>query len=419
MYSFTSEFIKQIQQAEDVLQIQPGEQFSKDLFDACIRMAERGIAIELYLDNRHIHFLEENPYVLNACIQLITKGACVFSVASGQQSATNFMLDFRRYGWSTADKLHFEADQSIETMEFQRMLILFDTLKKQSSSYLIRKDDIQIDYTLSNDTILSGDSIELTWQIKNASKVIIQGLGEVNAFGRTYIKPEQDTIIKIGAYNKQQVQLKAFMVRVADIRENLQYDIGFIDEHTKEYTSLVNSDLHPHVYGVSKGHRMRLHWQITKAQEVHISPFNKKNTSGIIEFIPTESMTIEIQAVFNATTFVRNIQILLFPIPVLSNPVMPIDVLTQTRFSLPKPKGFSAHAQSVKQAEQERYQSLNNSLTSYAKKLRTSDRTFLQLTKDVFVRLKNTYASRTEIVEELKSIESYYEHRHNKNGISK
>lgn len=400
--------IAEIKKAEHALMIHPENLITSDILISCINLVEKRIALELFLDMENKLFLEENPFLFKKCCELINKGGSVFLVKNN--TPTNYwkcIIDFKEYIYYATEEgqaIH-ETDQ--DTLVFEDALIDFQRKRQEGSPYLIG-GDIKIRFNVSEPLILKGDTVELNWEVEGAFKVIVQGLGEVEAYGRKKIKLEQDTIIKIGASNNRQFQFKAIQVRVSEADPEITYDIGYISEGTKQYNSLVNSDLHPHVYGVSKGNQVKLTWNLPKATEVKIIPFDKTETVGEHTFIASSSLQIVIKAVIFNKTFHRKIQVLVFPIPLLKENLISVMPLETKKYSLSIPLLLHEKTEHFPAFKKQEYLRLRKKITkehSFSK----GKMNLTTLKEGLFNFLKEKYSPRTGIMKAIQSIQSYYE----------
>jgi hypothetical protein len=294
------------------------------VISSCLQMAERGVAVELFFNECNKEFLRNNQFILNRCFQFISRGGSIY-IASDSLSPA-FSVDY----------------QQTFHDEFRRM-------REASTPYLQEPDDIRIRIKTSAATIVNGDAIELSWEVDNADEVLIQGVGEVEHHGSRTILLAEDTIIKIGASNKNQVQLRTLPIRVINGETSISYDLGFISPNTGNFNTLVNSNAYPHVYGVSKGHDIKLMWNVSQAAEVTIDPFGITTPSGEFTFTPTSSLDIEIRATISDRIVTRKIHLHVFPIILFSGKLVetPIIIKPIKEFYAPRPGTGEASKRSI------------------------------------------------------------------------
>lgn len=412
--------IEEIKKAEHALMIHPENLISSDLLISCINLVEKRTALELFIDMENKLFLEENPFLFNKCCELIRKGGTIFLIPNNSTTQYwNCLIDFREfvyYDTKEGQVLH-ETDQ--DTLVFQNALIDFQRKRQEGRPYLIGKGDIKIRINVSEPLIMKGDTVELNWEVDGAFKVIVEGLGEVEAYGRKKIKLEQDTIFKIGASNNHQFQFKAIQARVSETDPEITYDIGYISEGTMQFNSLVNSDLHPHVYGVSKENQVKLTWNLPKATEVKIIPFDKSETVGEFTFIASSSLQIEIKAVILNRTFIRKIQILVFPIPLLKENLISVMPLETKKYSVSIPLLLNEKTEHFPSFKKQEYLTLRKKIVEEHSNSSEGKINLKTLKEGLFNFLKEKYSPRTGIIKAIQSIQSYYEQPKSNRGNTK
>jgi hypothetical protein len=402
--------IAEIKKAEHALMIHLENLVTSEILMSCINLVEKRIALELFLDMENKLFLKENPFIFDKCCELINKGGCVFLINSNTTTKNwKCLIDFREFIYYATEEGQaiYETDQ--DTLVFQNALIDFQKIRQEGKPYLIGKD-INIRINVSEPLILKGDTVEVNWEVDGAFKVIVQGLGEVEAYGRKKIKLEQDTIIKIGASNKHQFKFKAIQVRVSETDPEITYDIGYISEGTKQYNSLVNSDLHPHVYGVSKGNQVKLTWNLPKATEVKIFPFDKSETVGEFTFIPSSSLQIEIKALIFNKTFSRKIQLMVFPIPLHKENLISVIPIETNRYSISIPLLLNEKTENFSAFKKQEYLKLRKKIFKEHSSFSDKKINLNTLRDGLFNFLKEKYSHRKGIIKAIQSIQSYYEH---------
>ena len=128
-------------------------------------------------------------------------------------------------------------------------------------------------------TLFKGKSTGITWAVEHAESVKIEGIGKVERVGNLPVKVLDDTILVIRASNRNQEKCRAiFLKTIASIE--IAYDIQFLNPASKEYVSLKTEDLNDGVFGVSRGSKVKLLWNVGHTEEVIISPFNIRASRG-------------------------------------------------------------------------------------------------------------------------------------------
>lgn len=406
----TDILIAKIEQAEHTLIVYIDGFISAEILNSCLTSIQKGLSLDLFLNAVNESFLETNLFLLNKCIQLVNQGGSIFMITNAENSESwKCITDFNELAYYSSAEQKVFHERIWGNSLSENILLDFERKKQENKPYLIENGDLQIKFNASEQLIQSGDSIELKWEVKGADKVIIQGLGEVEAFGRKKIILTKDTILKIGASNEQQSQIKTILIRVSETTPEIQYDIGFISAATKQYISLVNSDIHPHVYGISKGNQVKLTWKVLQAQSVTIMPFNLMETSGEYYFTPESSLTIEIQATIGNNILTRKIQVLLFPVPLFKEKLFSFDFFKNKKQTVPILVLFAGKIKEMKEEENQRYLSLSKKITN--QHLLISSKKFNLKAINIFLLeiLKERYSHRKGILQQINSIRSYYD----------
>jgi hypothetical protein len=394
--------IFELEKAEHSLKIRLNGVFNTEILDHCIHAVEKGVAVDLLICHETKFTIENDAFLLNKSIQLIKKGGCIYTTETNSEPKYwMYISDFNKTHPSNSPNGQTASEKQVAIIEFEK-------IKQSYSPYLIEKGDIQIRFSVSDTLILNGDTIELNWEVDGAETVIIQGLGEVDSYGKKKIYLDKNTIIKIGASNKHQSQIKALWVEVADADLDVEYDIGFIHPKNEVYTSLVKPDNHPHVYGVAKGNKVKINWSVPHATAVHIHPFDIKESTGSHTFYPTESMDIEIQAEIKNRVFRRKIQVLLFPIPVFTEKKISLQGFNETVFKIKIPEFPFQTAQQFLDTEKKKYQALVEKIDirkqEIGQKINKNN-----INDSFFTQLKNRYFNKKNILNELSALQSNYE----------
>lgn len=381
---------------------------SGEILEPCLVLAEKGIAIELYIEQGNEEYLTKNPFILNKCCLLINNGASI-SIVPKQMNKYSWqcITDFKEYSHNT-ENIEL-IDFPIESIEFQDSILFFEKLKNEALPYLVEKGDIQIIFKTSDTLLLNGDFVEIYWEVENATTVIIQGLGEVNAYGSKRIKLEKDTILKIGASNGRQSKIKAVFIKILDKNIKIPYDIKFKNGENDQYISLINSELYPHVYGVSKGNMVKLSWNIPDAESIKILPFNCSNRYGDFIFSPDSTISIEIHITLKQKLFIRKIQLLVFPIPIFKEKIASLKFLNANIFSIPIPNRNNDKINAILAFEKKRNSELNKKISDKYLSIESKKINLKNTNNSFFSNLKEKYFTKKEIVNELKSIHAFYE----------
>ncbi len=416
---FLNDLLKEIEKAEHALILYIDDLVAQEVLTSCLSAIDKGLSLDIFLSIENKIFLKENLFLLNTCIQLVDKGARIFMIDDHTDSTTwKSIVDFKEiiYYSLSAQKIIYEKeeDNSFLTNEF----LEFERKKEKASPYLAENGDLQINFNVSEPTVISGDPVELKWEVKGANKVIIQGLGEVEAFGRKKIIPTKDTLLKIGASNKRQSQIKVIPVRVSEKHLTIQYDLGFINTGTKQYASLVNSDIYPHTYGISKGHQVKFTWKVPKAQSITIMPFSLSGTSGEFYFTPSDSLTICINAMIGSNSITRKIQVLLFPVPLFKEKLFSAGFLKNKQQVLFTPLSKKEQTEKIRKEGVKRYKELTQKVNNHYLQTRHKKFNLKSINIFLFDVLREKFSHRKGILQQINAIRSHYEQPYTGKGTS-
>ncbi len=402
--NISSWFLGLIQEAKHSVFLITGTHLSQEILDACLRLLEKGLAVELLIDEGQERVLKTNTFLFNKCSLLVNKGASIYLVHDTLLLDTYGIIDYSRTGFFVAEKEAYVLDEVQEATLFRKSLKDYENRREAASPYLLEVGDVQVKIKVSETAILRGDQVELHWEVTGADKVIIQGLGEVSAYGKQKITLAESTIFKVGAYNQRQVQLKTLQVRVYD-ELVITYDLGFIQSKTQQYSSLVNTENYPHVFGVAQGHLVKLTWSVPEAKEVKVLPFGISQDSGEHVFMPTESMQIEIHASLIGLDFVRKIQLLVFPIPVFKELLVKPIALQAQQYHLDALKErevqWRRDLQDLKKAEHEHYKELRQKMSAYRCELGAKKLNLNRINSFIFSVLNKMYPHNAVIQDKL------------------
>ena len=399
--------------AEHAIMIHVCSEVSAAILDACTSALERGVAVEFFLDQKNQPALESNPFLLHKCLHLINKGGSVFITESdGDAKRYRCMSDFTEVRDIFPDRMITYLEERNQ-VDIQNITIDFKNRKQNSKPYLVEPGDIRMDLTASEHVVMKGDMVEIKWGVDLAERIVIRGIGEVDAYGSRKLKVDKNTIIRMGAYNDRQSQIRAVKIWVSE-EIKIAYDIGFLSPHTNTYTSLVQTENYPHVYGVASGNAIRFVWQVSDASEVKILPFNTTKNKGEQIFTPTGSMKIEIRAKIQGKVVTRKILVMIFPIPVFKDKLVPLmqNVEQYYRFTLPstlKP-GWNNYLHRLLRREEKRYKKLNSILYKQYFDIVSKRINLKRVNAFLFSFLKNKYTGKANIVNIIQSIQDYYDY---------
>jgi hypothetical protein len=296
-------------------------------------------------------------------------------------------------------------------VDIQNIARDFSDLAQSSKPYLTEPGDIRMHLSVSEQVIMKGDMVEVTWGVDLADRIVIQGIGEVEAYGSRKLKIDKHTTIRMGAYNDRQSQIRAIKIWVSE-EIRIIYDIGFLSPHSQAYTSLVQVENYPHVYGVARGNPIRLVWQVSEASEAKILPFNITKNKGEHVFTPEGSQQIIIQAKIQGKVVKRKIMLLIFPIPIFRDKLVPLMKNMGERFRFAPPPTaklrWSTDLREMLKREERRYKKLNSILYRHYFDAALKRINLERISTFLFNFLKTKYSGKTNVVSIIQSIQDYY-----------
>jgi len=132
-------------------------------------------------------------------------------------------------------------------------------------------------FTAMPDVVQKGQSVTLSWQVTNATKVSIEGIGEVPTSGTKKVKPESNTTYTLMATGEGGTQTATAEVEIA--KGPLPVIL---------FTAAPES--------VQTGQAVTLTWQVTNATEVNIEGIGRVPFKGTKQLKPTESTVYKLTA---------------------------------------------------------------------------------------------------------------------------
>jgi len=396
-----------ISTANHDLKLAISNKIDEELLMSITTLLEKGVAVTLALNSETEASLRDDVFLFNKCLVVQKKGGEIYFHHSLSET-----LAVSDYKVGFVDSKEGDAHQALRK---------FKALEKEFKPFITDDNDIKLSFKATDDIILKGDEITISWEAHNAETVIIQGIGEVEPVGKKKIRPANDTIFKIGAYNSSQSRLKTIGVKVfEDIL--IDYDLSFANPRTKEFSSLVKEENYPHVFGVARDNIVRLNWRVKDANDVVVKPFDIKEPAGEHEFVPKANMVIEIQAEVLGRTLKRKIQLLVFPIRLFKEKVATISADLHQNL-LKNTPDTTELVQNIKERQTVYSQSLKKIRQIEERKSKLLLKQIRQITFDnsdnkynldrinsrVFDRLRAYYSKKPGIVEVIESIKSYYD----------
>jgi len=153
-------------------------------------------------------------------------------------------------------------------------------------------------FTAMPDVVQKGQSVTLTWQVTNASKVSIEGVGEVSTSGSKKLKPESNTTYTLTAVGEGGTQTVSTEVEV-----------------TSGPLPVILFSAAPAT--VHAGQEVTLNWQVTNANEVDIEGLGRVPLKGTRQVKPAESTVFKLIAAGEGGKLVETASVTVTAAPVI------------------------------------------------------------------------------------------------------
>jgi len=153
-------------------------------------------------------------------------------------------------------------------------------------------------FTAMPDVVQKGQSVTLTWQVSNASKVSIEGVGEVSASGSRKLKPETNTTYTLTAVGEGGTQTVSTEVEV-----------------TSGPLPVILFTAAPAT--VQVGQEVTLNWQVTNANEVDIEGIGRVPFKGTRQVKPAENTVFKLTAAGEGGKLVETAAVTVTAAPVI------------------------------------------------------------------------------------------------------
>jgi len=153
-------------------------------------------------------------------------------------------------------------------------------------------------FTATPDVVPKGQFVTLKWQVTNATKVSIEGIGDVPVSGTKKVKPDGNTTFTLTALGEGGTQTATVEVEVA---------AGPLP------TILFSANPE----SVQSGQTVTLKWQVTNATEVSIEGLGKVQLKGSKQVKPTENTVYTLTAVGDGGTQTETAEVEVTAAPVI------------------------------------------------------------------------------------------------------
>ena len=279
-----------------------------------------------------------------------------------------------------------------------------------------------VDFSSKSATIFEHDKLALFWDVKNASKVKIQVIGEVNSSGTINIKLDGDQLIKLEASNDKQRKVRVISVKVVNDFA-ISYDLQFLNPSSKEFTSIPDENQEG-VFGVISGQKARLIWDVRQADSLTIEPIGKVALNGHYDFMPKGRMEFVLKASLHFNLKQKRLIIQEFPVPVFSEKFIKIwpehDLqstinvdykrLTMLKYlSESRYLNFSEQTAEITKSIHEMNSALKMKYSDIVRSKASGNLEIHALKRKISARIKNYFDDEPAISEVIQSLKKYYD----------
>jgi hypothetical protein len=288
--------------------------FDEEVFQLFSGLCGRDVVLDLFLTEKGIEGLKEAGMSYLKLHQIHDEGASVFQIDDGfSDFDTVLELDHRTVLCTKAGLSGFQQFQSTSP-RFRDFEERFQMMAK-GPDLLQTQQDINIFFGAENGRVLQDSSTQIFWEVSNAESIHISGIGEVPNTGHKRVTVFKDTVLVLQSRNGDQVRRKSLVIRVIEGLK-IDYDLEFRNPASKEFSSLKNEQSCG-VFGVHRGHRLRLSWNIPEAEEVLVEPFGKRSNSGSVEFMPNGIQKIRIRVWLQGKETTQEVVVQEYPVDLI------------------------------------------------------------------------------------------------------
>jgi hypothetical protein len=305
------------------LRLYSSEKLPQTLLDQLTELLERHISIDLFVGETVPIRRESEPFYLYKIIGLSRDGANLYQ---GTQFFGNRLFlcqrDFDqiiRIDRATGGVDFFSSDDE----EYKIFGGLFELNTSSEDEVNRESGDIIIELAAENKISLKNSNVSISWSVENATGRELSGLAAVEDSGTEQFLITENRIIKLIAWNQHSKKIKSIFIPVVE-RPQIFYDVQFLNLSSNKFVSLPEESGRG-VFGVSKGNKVRVLWDVRNAEDVKVEPFDSKDHTGQVEFYTEGQYQLDITASLQMTTESKRILIQEFPVPVFKDALVDIN----------------------------------------------------------------------------------------------
>ncbi len=286
-----------------------------ELLSECIPLLKKFISVDFLCSESLIQRIEADPFLLSRLYQLRNLGANFYAVPNNE-TILICEADFKK---SLVIYLNEQGEKySIE--QFDHVSVHHDWIEGIVSSqkeFKTEVEDIHLWFAVEDQLVLQQQKTILRWDVANVHHLTLVGVGSVSLEGQKTIQVLNDTIVTLLARNKTQIKMKSIFIKSIK-KLVLNYHLQFYNVSAKRFEGL--EEIHDSgVFGVIKGSKLKLIWEIESSGGVKISPFNINVKKGEHEFLVNDFMEIKIWSESQEQVTQKTLRIQEFPVPVFKH----------------------------------------------------------------------------------------------------
>ena len=305
------------------LRLYSSEKLPQTLIDQLTQLLEKSISIDLFVGETVLEKRESEPFYLYKIIGLGRDGANLYQ---GSQFFGNGSIlcqrDFDqiiRIDTATGSVDLFSSDDE-EYKSFGGLLELNTSLEDELNR---ESGDIIIELAAENKISLKNSNVSISWSVENATGRELSGLAAVEDSGTEQFLITENRIINLFAWNQHSKKIKSIFIPVVE-RPQIFYDVQFLNPSSNKFVSLPEESGRG-VFGVSKGNKVRVLWEVRNAEKVRVEPSGSGDHKGQVEFYPDGQYQLEITASLQNANESKRILIQEFPVPVFREALVKVN----------------------------------------------------------------------------------------------
>jgi hypothetical protein len=415
----TSQVVGLVTSANRSIQFYCPAELPERILKAIEKGLDAGMASTLVVGGSLMNESSDNPFYLYKILHLSNLGGYVFTAEQEHEDVFCLRVDHQVLFVFEAQDLKAEALDHGDNRN-KKWMNYFEVLSSTGAEFRSRQSDIQIEFWADHSIAIPDTSTNIHWKVSNAIEVYIDGLGAVSNEGSAEQLMQNRLLLNLTAYGRQQKKIKTLCIEIAE-KPQITYEVEFFNPTSNAYVALPE-DAGTGVFGVSKGHRVRVRWNVKHADAVRVKPLGLSSFSGEHEFLPDEPMQFYIEASLQDTIEVKRIMVQSFPVPVFTDQLIEVDL---SRIKASQIEWKPRYASAEKFLEDKGLWSADQ-LNGYKRKVEYNERIFRErfehslfqdfyeqhnharLNRSLVQRMKSYFRNEPSIIELIKSMREYY-----------